>query len=200
MMYRQPPRRHQVRLAHRRWSGLVWLVLHLFRSSHQTHHSSNAIKATHAAATNTKHKQTTAPCSLQEDKYVIVSISQRHLWACSNRTVKYESAVVTGQQNLAATATPIGTFHVASKQSARWLTGSDTRGHWAVYVHYWMPFVHNQYGNDGFHDATWRKSSEFGNISPNSPQASHGCVELPRATAKWLYDWVAVGTTVVVRN
>lgn len=208
-MYRQPPRRRQSRPANRRGSGLTWLVLtmavcgiglYLFRSNYQTRRSSNAMTTMQAPAASTKPSRAAAPCGLQESRYVIVSISQRHLWACSRSTVEYESAVVTGQQNVAATATPIGTFHVASKQSERWLTGSDTRSRWAVYVHYWIPFVHNQYGNDGFHDATWRKPSEFGTIDPDSAQASHGCVELPLVTAKWLFGWVAVGTTVVVRS
>lgn len=201
-MHRQQSR-HQPRPASRRRFGLIWFGLVIaacgsgFYLVHQPAHQQ--YRGAHAAA-SMRHNQVSPTCNLQEDKYVIVSISKRHLWACSRGAVNYESAVVTGQQNLAATATPVGTFHIASKQSERWLTGSDTRGHWAVYVHYWMPFVHNEYGNDGFHDATWRKPSEFGVVSPNSAQASHGCVELPFATAKWLYSWTSIGTTVVVRS
>jgi lipoprotein-anchoring transpeptidase ErfK/SrfK len=63
-----------------------------------------------------------------------------------------------------------------------------------------MPFLDNQYGTYGFHDATWRKASEFGNISPTSQEASHGCIELPLASQKWLYNWAPVGTTVTVES
>jgi lipoprotein-anchoring transpeptidase ErfK/SrfK len=63
-----------------------------------------------------------------------------------------------------------------------------------------MPFLENQYGSYGFHDATWRSASDFGNISPDSSDASHGCVELPLATAKWLYSWAAIGTTVTIKS
>jgi lipoprotein-anchoring transpeptidase ErfK/SrfK len=58
----------------------------------------------------------------------------------------------------------------------------------------------NQYGTYGFHDAPWRKPSEFGNIDPNSMNGSHGCVQLPTEMAKWVYDWAEIGTTVVVKS
>jgi lipoprotein-anchoring transpeptidase ErfK/SrfK len=61
-----------------------------------------------------------------------------------------------------------------------------------------MPFLDNQYGIYGFHDATWRPSSAFGNINPYSTNASHGCVECPLATAAWLYHWAQIGTAVTV--
>jgi lipoprotein-anchoring transpeptidase ErfK/SrfK len=80
------------------------------------------------------------------------------------------------------------------------LTGCDTTGCWKDPVYYWMPFLDNQYGSYGFHDATWRADSAFGNINPDSADASHGCVETPLATAKWLYNWDQVGTTVTIES
>lgn len=134
------------------------------------------------------------------EELVIVSISQRHLWACNQGTQVYDSPVVTGISYLAADLTPTGTYHIYAKETDQHLIGSDSTGSWDDYVYYWMPFLHNQYGNYGFHDATWRSPSDFGNISPDSPNASHGCVELPLATAKWLYGWAYVGTTVTIEN
>ncbi len=131
---------------------------------------------------------------------ILVSISQRHLWACEYTTEVYNSPVVTGMSYLAADLTPIGTYHIYAKQTNRYLVGTDSTGHWNDFVHYWMPFLYNQYGAYGLHDATWRPANAFGNISPNSPNASHGCVELPLATAKWLYNWDHVGTTVTIES
>jgi lipoprotein-anchoring transpeptidase ErfK/SrfK len=128
----------------------------------------------------------------------LVSISQRHMWACEGATPVYESAVVTGMENLAADLTPVGTYHIYAKQTNLYLKGSDSTGSWNDYVNYWMPWLNNQYGQYGFHDATWRSDSAFGNIDPASSDASHGCVELPLATAKWLYNWAQIGTTVTV--
>jgi lipoprotein-anchoring transpeptidase ErfK/SrfK len=63
-----------------------------------------------------------------------------------------------------------------------------------------MPFLQNKHGTYGFHDATWRNNSDFGNIDPNSKDASHGCVELPLNASHWLYEWAPVGTTVTIKN
>lgn len=131
---------------------------------------------------------------------LLVSISARHLWACDNQTLEYNSPVVTGMAFLAADLTPTGTFHIENKQTNIVLRGSDSTGSWNDPVSYWMQFLYNQYGAYGFHDATWRPASAFGNISPNSKNASHGCVELPLATAKWLYGWTQIGTTVEIES
>jgi hypothetical protein len=131
---------------------------------------------------------------------VVVSISQRHLWACEKTKTAYDSPVITGMVSYDATLTPPGTYHVYAKQTNVTLTGSDVTGSWNDPVQYWMPFLNNQYGTYGFHDATWRANSAFGNISPNSSDASHGCVELPLATSQWLYNWVRVGTAVTIES
>ncbi|MDB5164724.1 MAG: hypothetical protein JWL89_350 [Candidatus Saccharibacteria bacterium] len=134
------------------------------------------------------------------DKFILVSISQRHLWACQQGTVANDAPVITGMQKLAADLTPAGTYHIYAKQADVTLKGSDSTGSWNDPVSYWMPFLDNQYGTYGFHDATWRPEGEFGNIDPNSDKGSHGCVELPPAASKWLYDWSAVGTTLTISN
>ncbi len=135
-----------------------------------------------------------------EDKLIKISISQRHLWACQGTKSVQDAPVITGLQNHAETETPLGTYKVYAKQAKTTLTGSDSRGSWSDPVDYWMPFLDNQYGTYGFHDATWRSADAFGNISPDSPEASHGCVELPLATSKWLYDWSHIGTPVTVET
>lgn len=131
-------------------------------------------------------------------KIVIVSISARHLWACSLQTLDFNSPVVTGMDFLAADLTPTGNYTILDKKTDINLIGSDSTGSWDDHVSYWMGFLTNKYGQYGFHDATWRPASAFGNISPNSSNASHGCVECPLATAKWLYGWVQVGTQVQI--
>lgn len=131
---------------------------------------------------------------------IIVSISKRHLWACAATTQAYDSAVVTGMENLPADLTPTGIYHIYGKQTDLNLKGSDSTGSWNDHVYYWMPFLDNQYGAYGFHDATWRAPNDFGNIDPYSTNASHGCVELPLATAKWLYNWAPIGTQVTIES
>ncbi|HVX58294.1 MAG TPA: L,D-transpeptidase [Candidatus Saccharimonadales bacterium] len=139
-------------------------------------------------------------------KNIVVSISKQHLWACEGASVKYDSPVVTGMESYPADLTPVGTYHIYGKQTDQTLTGSDGTGSWSDPVSYWEPFLYNEYGAYGFHDATWRADSDFGNIDINAPftttakSASHGCVELPLATAKWIYDWSVIGTTVTIQG
>jgi hypothetical protein len=130
---------------------------------------------------------------------IIVSITKQHLWACSAATQSYDSPVITGMENLAADLTPVGTYKIYAKETDVYLKGSDSTGSWDDYVNYWMPFLDNQYGVYGLHDATWRANTAFGTISPDSNQGSHGCVEMPLTTAAWLYNWAQIGTTVVIQ-
>lgn len=134
------------------------------------------------------------------DKLIKVNIEKRSLWACEGNKTVHSTPVITGLRGHAETETPAGTYKIYAKTTNTTLTGKDSRGAWSYPVYYWMPFLDNQYGTYGFHDATWRKTNEFGNTSPDSDKASHGCVELPSQAQKWLYDWAAVGTTVVVEN
>jgi lipoprotein-anchoring transpeptidase ErfK/SrfK len=143
----------------------------------------------------------TGPCASNTlSQLILVSIGQRHLWACNQTTVAYDSAVITGMENLPADLTPVGTYHIYGKQTNLTLSGSDSTGSWNDPVSYWMPFLNNQYGAYGFHDATWRPADAFGNVSPDSSDASHGCVELPLATASWIYNWSVIGTTVTIES
>ncbi len=130
---------------------------------------------------------------------IVISIEQRHLWVCAKNQLVYNSPVITGYMNIASDVTPVGTYEIYAKQTDRYLTGTDGVTSWHDYVYYWMPFLDNEYGVYGFHDATWRASSDFGNISPYSSQASHGCVEMPLTAAAWLYSWAAIGTTVTIQ-
>lgn len=139
------------------------------------------------------------PCAGIRAKTIVVSLGRRHLWACSGGKSAYASAVVTGYTGDPSNITPQGTYQIYAKQTDRHLTGSDDLGSWDDSVRYWMPFLDNQYGAYGFHDATWRSSKDFGTIDSSSRNASHGCVELPLAAAAWLYGWSSIGTTVVIQ-
>jgi hypothetical protein len=136
------------------------------------------------------------------DKLILIDISDRHLWACAGSKVAYQTPVITGIEQYDSTRTPVGTYHVYAKVTNTTLTGSDATGSWSDPVYYWMPFLDNQFGTYGFHDATWRNSKEFGTVDPykKGADASHGCVELPLGASKWLYEWSPVGTTVTVQS
>ena len=109
---------------------------------------------------------------------------------------------MTGNENLASDLTPTGTYRIISKQTDVKLIGCDTDQPnvcWNDFVNYDMIFLYNKYGHYDFHDATWRQPKDFGNISPYSTNASHGCVETPLNAMKELYNWAPVGTTVEIQ-
>lgn len=134
------------------------------------------------------------------DKLIKISVSQKRMWACEQDKSVRSSYVITGLKDHPETETPPGTYKIYAKTTNTTLKGSDSRGSWSFPVYYWMPFLDNQYGTYGFHDATWRSVSDFGKVGPESEDASHGCVELPLANSKWLYEWAPVGTTVTVES
>lgn len=130
-----------------------------------------------------------------------VSINQRRMWACAGETSMYDAPIISGMEKHPSTESPLGTYKIYAKNANTVLTGTDETGSWRDPVDYWMPFLDNQYGTYGFHDATWRAESEFGNIDANtSDNASHGCIEQPLAAAKWFYNWAQVGTSVTIES
>ena len=53
-----------------------------------------------------------------------------------------------------------------------------------------VPYFMSYAGNFGFHGAYWHDN--FGTA------ASHGCINLSPADAKWLYDWAGLGERVII--
>ena len=51
---------------------------------------------------------------------------------------------------------------------------------------------------EGLHDASWQPNSTLGPGSQNGPYASHGCIHVPLAAVRVLFDWAPIGTPVVV--
>jgi hypothetical protein len=180
------------------FGGIGFFGWHAWKNNKPVHAATRVITSQSTASTKQVQAATTPCAGNTVSKLIIVSISKRHLWACSTSTQQYDSAVVTGMENIPADLTPTGTYQIYGKQTNLYLDGSDSTGSWHDYVSYWMPFLHNQYGTYGFHDATWRANTDFGNIDPYSSQGSHGCVELPLATAKWIYNWAENGATVTI--
>ncbi|HSW71001.1 MAG TPA: L,D-transpeptidase, partial [Gammaproteobacteria bacterium] len=124
-------------------------------------------------------------------KYIEVNLSSQHLWAYQDHQVAFDSPVTSGATGYGF-PTVTGLFSIYSKQTNRYLDGRPLGYNYNVFVQYWMPF----YADYGFHDASWRNGS-FGG-QDYYYDGSHGCVNLPTATAAWLYNWAPVGTPVWV--
>ena len=125
-------------------------------------------------------------------KLVLVDVSQQHLWLCQGTHVVLDSAVTSGAVDLPYESTPTGSFEIQEKDRNRTLTLVDGQQY---RVKYWIPFQGPLFG---FHDAPWQ-TMPFG--SPHyRTKGSHGCVHLPLATIRRLYQWAAVGTAVRIRR
>ncbi|MGB8454937.1 MAG: L,D-transpeptidase family protein [Anaerocolumna sp.] len=118
--------------------------------------------------------------------YVEVNLTAQHLFFYKEGNLVLETDFVSG--NLSKDwGTPVGTYPVQYKDNDATLVGED----YATPVKYWMPFN----GNIGFHDAPWR--SEFGkDIYLTS--GSHGCINMPPAAAKKMFENIKRGVAVVV--
>lgn len=88
--------------------------------------------------------------------------------------------------------TPTGIFTVKYKTRNTTLKGNNDDGSkYESPVSYWMPFN----GGIGFHDATWRGAFGGGIYLGDG---SHGCINMPPASAARLFNLVGAGTVVYV--
>jgi lipoprotein-anchoring transpeptidase ErfK/SrfK len=127
---------------------------------------------------------------------ITVSIQRQHLIAYDQGRVLVDAPVTTGRPAL---PTDIGAMRVLHKDSP-WTMQSP----WPKGTPNWYPdtvvqmvlwFTKN---GEGLHDASWQPVSALGPGSQDGPFASHGCIHLPPAAVKTLFDWAPIGTPVVV--
>ena len=122
------------------------------------------------------------------NSYVEVNLTTQHMFVIKNGSKVLDSDFVSG--NVAKNwTTPPGAFPLTYKTRNATLKGEG----YSTPVDYWMPFN----GGIGFHDAPWR-SAFGGQIYRTS--GSHGCVNLPPAIARQLYDYVDSGFPVLCYN
>jgi lipoprotein-anchoring transpeptidase ErfK/SrfK len=122
-------------------------------------------------------------------KYILVDISEQHMYVYEGDTLIYSFVASTGMNN----ATRVGKFAVQSKIPNAW--GST----WSIWMPYWLGIY-------------WAGSTENGihalPILPNGATLwagflgrpiSYGCVVLGTYDAQVLYNWAEIGTPVEIR-
>ena len=117
--------------------------------------------------------------------YVEINLTAQHLYFYANGKLLVESDFVSGNA-AKGWSTPAGAYSITYKQRNATLKGQG----YATPVPYWMPFN----GGIGLHDANWRKTFG-GTIYKNG--GSHGCVNLPPAVAKTIYENISAGDPVL---
>jgi len=135
-------------------------------------------------------------------KVIVVSLSQQWLMAYQNGQPVFSAAVLTGRPSL---PTPLGTYHIFSKQSPATFHSPFPRKspNWypptrVTYAMEWKA------GGYYLHDSWWHTvygagtNGEHYDPSYGWQQGSHGCVSMPLSAAAWLYKWAPIGTTVKI--
>lgn len=106
-----------------------------------------------------------------EGKWIEVDLGEQLLTAYEGTKVVYTTLVSTGKKY---TPTVVGKFRIKRKYESQLMTGPG-------YYLPGVPHVMYFYGNYALHGAYWH--DKWGTPT------SHGCVNLRREDAKWLYEW-----------
>lgn len=117
--------------------------------------------------------------------YVEINLTAQHLYFYVDGKLLVQSDFVSGNA-AKGWSTPAGAYALTYKQRNATLKGQG----YATPVSYWMPFN----GGIGLHDANWRKTFG-GTIYKN--KGSHGCINLPSAVAKTIYENISAGDPVL---
>lgn len=117
--------------------------------------------------------------------YVEINLTAQHLYFYVDGKLLVQSDFVSGNA-AKGWSTPAGAYALTYKQRNAMLKGQG----YATPVSYWMPFN----GGIGLHDANWRKTFG-GTIYKNN--GSHGCINLPSAVAKTIYENISAGDPVL---
>jgi len=123
---------------------------------------------------------TTPPTSGSGGKWIDIDLSSQRLRAYAGNTVLSTMVVSTG---IARYPTPTGRWRIYAKYPSITMSGPG----------YYLPGVpHSMFFYRGYaiHGTYWHNN--FG-----TPM-SHGCINLTRADAAWLYSWAPIGTLVVI--
>lgn len=119
------------------------------------------------------------------DTYVEINLTAQHLFYYKDGELLLESDFVSGNPSR-GNATPAGAYAITYTERNATLKGQNYR----TPVSYWMPFN----GNIGMHDSSWRSS--FGGVIYQT-NGSHGCINLPPAVAKEIFENIEKGIPVL---
>ena len=122
-----------------------------------------------------------------EGRYIDVDIAQQVMVLFENGKPLDSYLVSSGKRGM---DTPKGEFSVHNKALRPW---SQTYG---LYMPYWMAFTAD--GKFGIHELPeWPGGYKEGANHLGHP-VSHGCIRLGVASARRVYEWADIGTTIIV--
>jgi lipoprotein-anchoring transpeptidase ErfK/SrfK len=133
--------------------------------------------------------QVSSYVSSGRSKYILVDISEQHMYVYEGDTLIYSFVASTGMNN----ATRVGTFAVQSKIPNAY--GST----WNIWMPSWLGIYWAGGLENGIHALPILPSGATLWAGYLGRPVSYGCVVLGSYEAKLLYDWAEIGTPVEIR-
>jgi lipoprotein-anchoring transpeptidase ErfK/SrfK len=133
--------------------------------------------------------QEVAPPTTSGGKYILVSISEQHLYAYENGQLVYSFVASTGVGN----STRVGTFQVLDK------IPNAYGANWNIWMPNWMGIYWSGSLENGIHALPILPGGGRLWAGFLGTPISYGCVVLGVDESLQLYDWAEVGTPVEIR-
>jgi hypothetical protein len=127
----------------------------------------------------------TPPEGVTNGRWAEINITEQTVSIYDNNHLVFAALAATGIGSLATRA---GLFHVTKKVAAEHMTGATAADRSDFYYLESVPWTVYFDEARAIHGIYWR--TNFGR------PASHGCVNLTIADARWFYDWIQEGDTV----
>ena len=124
------------------------------------------------------------------EKLITVDLASQSLTAWEGGQIKHQTKVSTGMR---LTPTVKGSFRIYRKYPLQDMKGTSPYKYiypTGKYLLKNVPNVMYYYQGYAIHGAYWHYN--FGRV------ASHGCVNVPLASAQWLFDFASIGTRVEI--
>ena len=129
------------------------------------------------------------PSTTSSGKYILVSISEQHLYAYENGQLIYSFVASTGMGN----STRVGTFQVLDK------IPNAYGANWNIWMPNWMGIYWSGTLENGIHALPILPGGGRLWAGYLGTPISYGCVVLGVDESLQLYDWADVGTPVEIR-
>jgi lipoprotein-anchoring transpeptidase ErfK/SrfK len=123
-------------------------------------------------------------------KYILVDISEQHLYAYDNNNLVFSFIASTGINN----ATRVGTFAVQTKLDNAY--GAT----WNIWMPNWLGIYYSGSLENGIHALPILPSGATLWEGFLGQPVSYGCVVLGTSESKLLYDWAEMGTPVEIQR
>ena len=130
-----------------------------------------------------------------EKIWIDVSIDQQLVYIFAGKKRIYTMVTSSGLESVEGDASPLGVYHIQTKRGRWFYVPAYQEG-----AEYWVSWLGN--GVYLFHSVPMDRNHKV--IAQNAAmllhEASHGCFHLTIPDAKWFYENVPFGTTVVVER